>query len=491
MKPHLRISVARRLALLAIAESVTITVLAAIILLSVQRVGEYVAFTRRYGLPPIDAIGKVLVQNGHILDTARHQLSLGEDLDPAIAEEHVRVLRALESRYRFEWLIAGNSTPDAVKGRRVLEPAGRTDLIDDEKAAFDEFIGALRSVDDARKLELPIRTNETVSALTDTQSALRQLRNVSIDQVAVWQAAVQQEIDGVRRLVLIVAVLGIVVATWAALHVRRAIAPRIHQLVRKVRRFAEIGVNERVFDSGQDEIGVLANALDAGFNAIMNRDRDRERFLAVVAHELKTPLSSILGFAQAANLRPGDEKFGRRALELVERHGLRLNQLLEHVLLAARARIGDLTLHRAPTDLAADVCKVVLEVEASGSGRPISVQGLAGAPILADEQLLLHALWVLLTYAVAITPLGKSVSVSIVHEPPRSEVRVDVDGRDLSDAEFAHALAPFGALVYEGVGGARTGIGLFLCREIARVHGGALRMERMPTGLRLVLELPS
>lgn len=491
MKPHLRMSVARRLTLLAIAESVTIAFLAAIVLISLRHIEDNVAFTRRYGLPPIELIGSVLVQNGHILDTARHQLSTGEELDPAIVDEHVRLLRTLESRYRLDWLIKNNPAPDAVKVKGTLVPAGRSDLIDDEKSAFDDFIDAVRRFEGANSVEPSARLVERTRALRDVQSSLRVLRNVSAAQVVVWQEGVEREVERVRSMVFFVATGGIIIAAWAALHVRRAIAPRIRQLVRKVRRFSEIGVNERIVDAGADEIGILANAIDAGFTAIIERDRDRERFLAVVAHELKTPLSSILGFAQAANRYPDNVALSRRSLDLVERHGARLSRLLEDVLLAARARGGDLPLHREPMDLVTDVERVLAEVETARPGRALSFQGPASAPLLGDQGLLAHALWTLVTYAVAISSPGQAVKVSVVHEPPHCEVRVDLDGRDMSPEEFDRALAPFGALVYEGVGGARTGIGLFLCREIARVHGGALRMEHTGIGLRLVLELPS
>lgn len=490
MKPRLRISVAKRLALLAVAESATISILAVVILISLRQIEENIAFTRRFGLPPIELIGKVLVQNGHILDTARHQLSSGDTLDPATVDEHLRTLHALESRYRLEWLIKANPSADALKARAVLEPAGRTDLIDDEKTAFDDFIDAARRLEAATHLEPPDRTTEMARDLRDIQSSLRVLRNVATGQVIVAQRAVEEEVEQVRSLVLLVAAAGVIAAAWAALHVRRAIAPRIRQLVHKVRRFSEVGVNERVFDAGWDEIGILANAIDAGFTAIMERDREREKFLAVVAHELKTPLSSILGFAQAANQRPDNVELGRRALELVERHGLRLSRLLEDVLLAARARAGDLPIHREPMDLGAGVRKVVAEVQAAAPTREIAIDTPLSAPILADEGLLLHSLWTFITYGVAISA-GLPLRISIVHEPPHCEVRLDVHGRDLSEDEFSRALAPFGALVYEGIGGARTGIGLFLCREIARVHGGALRIERTASGIRLVLELPA
>jgi hypothetical protein len=52
-------------------------------------------------------------------------------------------------------------------------------------------------------------------------------------------------------------------------------------------RFRDLGVNEKVVDTGDDEIAVLGNALDTGFSAIAARDRERDQFLAVTATNLK------------------------------------------------------------------------------------------------------------------------------------------------------------------------------------------------------------
>src|SRR5262245_62504400 len=101
--------------------------------------------------------------------------------------------------------------------------------------------------------------------------------------------------------------------------VRRTIAPRIRRLVDKVHRFRDLGVVDQIVDRGDDEIAVLGNALDTGFSAIAARDRERDQFMAVAAHELKTPITSIHGFASVLACHPADRTIADRAIDSISR----------------------------------------------------------------------------------------------------------------------------------------------------------------------------
>jgi signal transduction histidine kinase len=483
-----RISVARRLALLAIVEIATVAILSLVALGAMRHVERNLAVTRHYGVPPINVLGKALIDNNHVRDVVVHQLDSGVAPDRALLERHIQYLRDVEGRYRAEWLIKDNPSPQAQAAREVLASVDHLALIEEEGAAMSRLSDALDH------LEVIVNEDpspDLVQTLTNIQNAIRLLNSASTTNLIHWEAALESEVTVVRRRVAVVAVVGLAIAAWAALRVRKAIAPRIRRLVRKVQTFKELGVNETVADRGRDEIGILANAIDAGFGAIVERDRERERFLAIVAHELKTPVSSILGFAHAANTRPNNVDVARKALETVERQGQRLSRLLEDVLLAARARLGDLPCHREPTDLVRDVRKVLDEIAASGESRHVLVEAPHRAPILADKDLLSHALWTLLTYAISASTTSEPVGVHVKSEPPRSEIEVDLQGRHIQREDLERALAPFGSLMYESPSSARTGVGLYLVREIARIHGGALRMEDTNSGYRFLLELPS
>ena len=112
--------------------------------------------------------------------------------------------------------------------------------------------------------------------------------------------------------------------------------------------------------------------------------------------------------------------------------------------------------------------------------------------LLADEHLLAQAVWTLLTYAAAIAETSRRILVRL--EPADARLRLEVlfDAPSVPAEEMERAFAPFASVQYEGGSGIRNAVGLFLCREIARVHGGSL-LAMNATGVQrmLVLDLPA
>jgi signal transduction histidine kinase len=247
-----------------------------------------------------------------------------------------------------------------------------------------------------------------------------------------------------------------------------------------------------VLEQGRDEIAILANAIDAGLAAIATQDRERERFLAIVAHELKTPMTSILGFTELALSRPESAQVRARALALVRSHASRLGRLIDDLLLAASTRSGALPFRPQSIDAAGLTKKVAAEVATTMPGQSFDVDVTRGGYLLADEHLLTQAVWTLLTYAAAIAEPGRVISVRL--EPAAARLRLEVvfDAPSVPAQEMERAFAPFASVEYEGGSGIRSAAGLFLCREIARVHGGSL-LAMNPTDVQrmLILDLPA
>lgn len=488
---RLRISVSRRLAGLVVAEVVTAGVLVAVATADLAHLRREAAFVSRYVVPPVEVIAFAL------LDTAAltAAVSAGDEgvarIPVTELERLLAPLQRFEAEYGAEWHTSAQGGPDARRFVRQLQSHGDAALLREEHAAVVAVGGALARLSAAADAAKPGTALVAPRDVEGLRGALRRLFAVKLRYLSIAQTHVIEKTRRLRDSMLAIGLAGVALAGLAALRVRAAVAPRIERLVGKVRRFREIGVHERIFEEGDDEIAVLANALDAGFAAITARDRERERFLAILAHELKTPLMSILGFSEAALGRRDDAGLRERALEVIHRHAARLDRLVEDVLLAARARVGDVPFHPAATDLVAALRRAAAEVEAMAPGRAIRLDLPESAVVLGDRELLNHAFWTLLTYAMIISARGEPVRVHITQGPARQSVDVEVRGPEVPREEIDRALAPLGTLVYEGGVGVRVGVGLYLSREIARLHGGALRVSvQAGMGTRLTVELP-
>jgi signal transduction histidine kinase len=210
-----------------------------------------------------------------------------------------------------------------------------------------------------------------------------------------------------------------------------------------------------------------------------------------VAHELKTPLTSILGFTELALQHPENAEIRKRALDLVRSHASRLGRLIDDLLLAASTRSGALPFRPKSIDPSVLTQTAAAEVAATMPNRRFDLDLGRGKHLLADEHLLTQAIWTLLTYAAAIAEPGGPINVRLESAEARLRLEVAFLAPSVQAADIERAFAPFASVQYEGGSGMRTAVGLFLCREIARIHGGNLLAVNLAGDQRmLVLDLP-
>ena len=301
--------------------------------------------------------------------------------------------------------------------------------------------------------------------------------------------------DRIRRRILLafmaVGLGGVTAASLFGLAVRRTIAPRIHRMVTAVQRFRELGDYEPLEDRGDDELAVLASTLNTSFKAIAERDKDRDQFLAVAAHELKTPLTTMKGFSQVALTHRDDTAIRERALTIIDRQATRLGRLVQDLLWSARISGGELPFKPEPIDVEELARRVIGEFELVARDHSIRLVPRGDSHILGDPELLEQALWSLLVQAVSVALEHDPVLVTIdANFAARVLITVEVrGGKDLPE-DLEKLLEPFAVVVFEGRrdGPRSTGIDLHLVQGIARLHGARLWIERRPDDL-VVLSL--
>ena len=370
-------------------------------------------------------------------------------------------LDAFYKDYRTQWEVASGNTPDAIRFRKDLSDAAESALSAQESDLLADLEKSLRD----RNAQ---RVREDLAGLYDVnlkyiqfehQSATNRIRNSLI-----W--------------LLGLGVGGIGLTLFLGLRVRHAMAPRIQRLVGYVRRFQSNGVYEHIGETGNDDIAVLANALNAGFSAIASRERDRERFLAVAAHELKTPVTSIHGYASllVTHWQQAPDIF--RALEIIDRQSWRLSRLIETLFLAMRARSGDLRFKPRPLNMSELLRRVLHEMEPLLSQKAFLAQINENISILGDENLMEHALWSLFTCASALSSRNAPVKVALFTTDHCANVTVDIES-DFPMPDVEELFTPFRSVEYETGAGIRSAIGLYLCREIVRVHNGRLLVQEV------------
>ena len=202
----------------------------------------------------------------------------------------------------------------------------------------------------------------------------------------------------------------------------------------------------------------------------------KSEFVSTVSLELRTPLTSIYGFAET--LLRQDVAFGeperRIFLEYIARESERLTTTVDALLNAARLDTGDLKVALEPTDVSAVVSDVVEAASTGENGHRI-VAEVNGAPCTAnaDPEKLRQVLAQLVSNAVKYSPNGGTVTVSAFRRGDAIEVAVSDEGIGIAPSERDRIFSKF----YKAGGGQGTGLGLFIARGLVREMGGRMWVE--------------
>jgi PAS domain S-box-containing protein len=145
-------------------------------------------------------------------------------------------------------------------------------------------------------------------------------------------------------------------------------------------------------------------------------NRIKDEFLAVLSHELRSPLNPILGWSRLLQDRKLDEKRTTYALETIERNAKIQVQLIDDLLDVARILRGKLSLNVAPVNLAATITAALETVRLAAEAKSIQIQTMLEPDvgrILGDSGRLQQVIWNLMSNAVKFTPQGGRVELRL------------------------------------------------------------------------------
>lgn len=299
------------------------------------------------------------------------------------------------------------------------------------------------------------------------------------------------------RIGLIVAALGaiaaIIVARWTAASVTRPIA----RLATAARRLGEGEFSPIVPVGGPLEVEALRLDLERTREKLLGLDRMKQRFLASVSHELRSPLGRLReALSLLADGTVGDlSAQQKRVVSLASRACEQEVRIVEALLDMTRIGSG------MPVQREAG-CDVVRIIEAAAEAeRPeaavravaVEVETLGTFPTMTlDSALVERAIANLVRNAVSVSP--KDSKVCILAQVKRDMVRIDVldKGPGLDPELAGRIFQPFNAVAVKAAGRpAGIGLGLSMVREIARVHGGDVSVSRADDTTTFRLEIPT
>ncbi len=284
--------------------------------------------------------------------------------------------------------------------------------------------------------------------------------------------------------VLLTVVLG-GLATW------RGLAP-VARLSAAAAGITPEALSNRLPSAGVDhELVGLVQAFNRALDRLEAAYRQMEAFNADVAHELRTPLATLIAGTQVVLARPRDatelDATLRSHLEELES----LGAMVDDMLFLARADSGDRARNRVPLELAQQADQVIEYHEALLAEAGLHAVRRGSARTLGNAALIRRALSNLMSNAIRHSTPGATIEIRIEADPERIRVSVHNPGATMPAAVAAHVFDRFFRADAARERSAEShGLGLAIMRAVALMHGGEVWVESASDGNRIGFTLP-
>jgi PAS domain S-box-containing protein len=215
-------------------------------------------------------------------------------------------------------------------------------------------------------------------------------------------------------------------------------------------------------------------------------NRIKDEFLAVLSHELRSPLNPILGWTKLLQTRKFDETKTAEALATIERNVKLQTQLIDDLLDVAKILRGKLSIDAAPVNLAFVIESAIDTVSTAAFAKSIMLHPVLPniGQVCGDSNRLQQIVWNLLSNAIKFTPKGGRVEIRLQQVDDQAHIIVSDTGIGINPDFLPHIFESFrqeDVSITRKYGG--LGLGLAIVRQLVEAHGGTITADSPGEGL--------
>ncbi|MDE1844194.1 MAG: HAMP domain-containing protein [Thaumarchaeota archaeon] len=327
------------------------------------------------------------------------------------------------------------------------------------------------------------------SALSKLNSQRNVLLNVTSNFVNQWNGIIDSQLHDKVLIVQLFVIADIVVFVVVILLIRKSLSP-LETLTKAISRIKEGVYGEKIAYTSKDEIGELAETFNAMSLTIQKKEEEtkkieiaKDEFLAMVTHELKTPLVPIQGYSDillGEHLGPLNATQKER-LKIISSSATTLLQLISDLLDAQKLELGQLRIKKEKNNLKETVEKAILGMQPQAIADDISLSYTPKKDVYAfyDDDRIKQVLTNLIKNSLkATSPKTGKVEVKLEEKDHEAMVSVTDNGRgippDAKDKIFKKFYQADTTSTREKGG---SGLGLSICKGIVEAHGGTIWMQ--------------
>lgn len=378
-------------------------------------------------------------------------------------------------------------------------------IYDNVDSFWNETDAEVQIYDDNGKLIMDsIGVNDVNKDYADVQDALsgeefsRWIGNVSYDDdnvMAVSSPIINDnKIIGVLRYVIsldnvdkqisllitsfiVISIVVFVIGTFVSIIIARSIVNPITGLTKVANDMAGGNLTVRSEIKDNDEVGKLAATLNYMAEELGKRDKLKDEFISSVSHELRTPLTAIKGWAITIDDDKTDRDTLKTGLKIIEKETDRLGSMVEELLDFSRLQNGSVKINLCNTNILEFIkyMEVYLSRRAHRENKNFNViYDLKINNICMDSDKMKQVIINLIDNSFKFTIEGGNIDLKFIDNEKELDIIVEDDGCGISKEDLPRVKEKF----YKGKNAkSQNGIGLSICDEIIRLHGGSFIIE--------------
>ncbi|HEX8253370.1 MAG TPA: CHASE domain-containing protein [Thermoanaerobaculia bacterium] len=241
----------------------------------------------------------------------------------------------------------------------------------------------------------------------------------------------------------------------------------------------------RVQMRAREQAEATAERLRSSEAALQRANIAKDEFLATLSHELRTPMTAIMGWAQMLDEEDLDRETQAMAIEAIGKSATVQAQLIDDLLDVSRITAGKMKIEPEPVELGPAVQAAIDTMRSAADAKQITLatEVAEGVLVNADQRRLQQVVWNLLANAVKFTPVGGNVWLELRTENNAAVIEVRDSGHGIDAAFMPHIFERFrqadSSTTRPHMG---LGLGLAIVRHLVELHGGTISAESKGEG---------
>ncbi len=306
---------------------------------------------------------------------------------------------------------------------------------------------------------ITLQTGEIIGyafALSDTSSLLSYLSNI-------------------LSIFIISAGLMLVISSILSIWLTARMTTPLRCMADAAKQFGKGDFSVRVIETGDDEILQLSKSFNAMAESLQKIDSSRASFMGNIAHELRTPMTTIKGFVDGMLDGTIPQESSEHYLGIVSQESGRLTRLIKNMLDITRLESGDFTVNAQYYDIWENITGVVFAAEQRIAEQKIKLIGFTPVctHVYADSDLVYQVIYNIFDNALKFTNEGGSIEFSVI--PTKEEVTISI--RNTGEGISAEGLKYVFERFYKedesrGLNTMGSGLGLHICKVLVNMNGG-------------------